>query len=77
MAKDDRHPTSFRLTAEAAVLLERLKAALGMERGPVVELAIRELARKWLAPAPLLEEPPIRELERKWLAPAPPPEEPR
>ena len=39
-------PTSFRLSETAVALLESLSSLLGLKRSAVMELALRELARK-------------------------------
>ena len=41
-----KHPTSFRLSEKALALLNELAGALGLSQAAVIELAIRELARK-------------------------------
>ena len=46
MAESTRKQTSFRLTAEAARLAERLAQRLGVNKTAVWELAIRRLARQ-------------------------------
>ena len=40
------NPTSFRLSDTALALLDRLCSALGLKRSAVLELALRELAKK-------------------------------
>ena len=39
-------PTSFRLSETALTLLDRLHSLLGLKRSAVMELALRELAKK-------------------------------
>lgn len=39
-------PTSFRLSETALKLLDRLSSLLGLKRSAVMELALRELAKK-------------------------------
>jgi hypothetical protein len=39
-------PTSFRLSETALMLLDRLSTLLGLKRSAVMELALRELAKK-------------------------------
>jgi predicted transcriptional regulator len=40
------NPMSFRLSDTALTLLDRLCSALGLKRSGVLELALRELAKK-------------------------------
>jgi predicted DNA-binding protein len=42
----EKHPTSFRLSEEALRLLALLSDNLGVSQGAVVELTIREAAKK-------------------------------
>lgn len=59
----DRKATSIRLSAEADRLLDQLNERLGAKnRSAILELAIRELARKWL-PAETHPEQPVRLLK--------------
>jgi hypothetical protein len=46
MKTPTKTPTSFRLSETATDLLQKLVDATGIPRGAVLELAIRELARK-------------------------------
>ena len=43
---DMSNPMSFRLSDTALTLLDRLCSALGLKRSGVLELALRELAKK-------------------------------
>jgi hypothetical protein len=42
----DRKPTSYRLTTVAVDLITRLAASLGVSNTAVVEMAIRDLAKR-------------------------------
>ena len=44
--KSPRKPVSFRLSAEAIVLLEKLSVHLGIDKTSVIEMSVRDLARK-------------------------------
>ena len=44
MTAPRKTPTSFRLSADAALLLWKLSGQLGVNRSAVLEMAIRELA---------------------------------
>jgi PIN domain nuclease of toxin-antitoxin system len=39
-------PTSFRLSEEARALIERISATLGISQAAVIEMAVRQLAKK-------------------------------
>jgi predicted transcriptional regulator len=41
-----KHPTSFRLSNEALRLLKVLADAKGVSQAAIIELAVRELAKK-------------------------------
>jgi hypothetical protein len=47
----DKNPTSFRLSEEALGLIGRLAETLGISRTSVVEMAVRQLARRELGDA--------------------------
>jgi uncharacterized protein (DUF1778 family) len=47
----DKNPTSYRLSEEALALIDRLAEALGISRTSVVEMAVRQLARRELGEA--------------------------
>jgi hypothetical protein len=49
--KQGAYPKSFRLTAEATELLRECAAARGVSETAVVEIAVRELAERWLRSA--------------------------
>jgi hypothetical protein len=46
--KKGAQPKSFRLTQDAVDLLKRCSDAKGVSETAAVEIAIRDLARKWL-----------------------------
>jgi hypothetical protein len=41
-----KNPASYRLSEEALVLIEQLAKAMGLSRTSVIEVAIRQLAKK-------------------------------
>lgn len=43
---ENKQPTSFRLSSEAKALLADLATRLGISQASVLEMAIRELARR-------------------------------
>jgi hypothetical protein len=47
----DKPPTSYRLSEKARGLIDRLAGALGLSRTAIVEMAIRQLARRELGDA--------------------------
>jgi predicted transcriptional regulator len=48
----DKRSTTFRLSEEARQLLERLAEVNGVAQTAVLEMAIRQMARRDLPPAP-------------------------
>lgn len=46
MTDRDKHPTSYRLTPECRTLIEELARALGISRSGVIEIAVREKAKR-------------------------------
>ncbi len=53
----EKKKTSIRFSTEAEQLLEKLEHSTGLKQSQVIELAIRELAKKWGLGLDLQSEP--------------------